>query len=198
MQEGARGIKFSKNEHIKNCIQCIIGKMTKRSFKVSESRASKRLQLIHTDLAQMEDLSFKKHKYFLTFLDDYSRKCFVVFLRSKSQVAAAFAQFIVNIETQTGEKIQRIRSDNGREYISKQLVDQFKHVGIKHELTVPYNPQKNGRAERLNRSLKDIARTSLLEAKLPPIFWAEAIATASYLYNRWPKRSVQMKTPEEL
>ena len=198
MQEGARGIKFRTNEHIKNCVQCINGKMTKQSFKSSESRASKRLQLIHTDLAQMQDLSFKKYKYFLTFLDDFSRKSFVVFLRSKSQVAAAFAQFIVDVETQTGDKIQRIRSDNGREYITKQLLDKLKIAGIKHELTVPYNPQQNGRAERLNRSLKEIARTSLLEAKLPPIFWAETIATASHLYNRWPKRSVQMKTPEEL
>jgi transposase InsO family protein len=52
------------------------------------------------------------------------------------------------VENQTGRKIRVLRSDNGGEYTSKEFEDYCTAVGIKKELTVPYNPQQNGVAER--------------------------------------------------
>ena len=93
-------------------------------------------------------------------------------LKKKCQVGEAFKKFIIDIETQTGEKIMKIRSDNGKEYVNKNLTSALNQKGIKHELTVPYNPAQNGRTERLNRILKEKSRCMLLDAGLPPIFCA--------------------------
>ena len=69
--------------------------------------------------------------------------------------------------------------------------------GIRHELTVPKTPEQNGVAERLNRTLVEMARSMLLDAKLPKKFWAEAVSTAVYLKNRSPSKPLQDMTPYE-
>ena len=57
-------------------------------------------------------------------------------------------------------------------------------AGIALELTTVYTPEQNGVSERLNRSLITMARSMLLQAKLPPRFWGEAVIAACYLRNR--------------
>ena len=74
----------------------------------------------------------------------------------------------------------------------------LKENGIKHELTVPDNPQQNGRAERVNLTILDRIRCMLIESGFSKSFWAEAAATAAYLINRYPKRCLGGKTPEEV
>ena len=77
------------------------------------------------------------------------------------------------------------------------MSDILRVSGIKHETTVPYSPQQNGVAERLNRTLVERARSMLMEAKLSPDLWAEAIATAVYLKNRSPTKALSDVTLEE-
>jgi transposase InsO family protein len=49
--------------------------------------------------------------------------------------------------------VKKFRTDNGGEYVNS-VVEQFLgSMGIKHQHNVPYNPQQNGKAERLNRIL---------------------------------------------
>nr|GEW12090.1 hypothetical protein [Tanacetum cinerariifolium] len=59
-------------------------------------------------------------------------------------------------------------------------------------------PQKNGVAERRNRTLIEAARTMLADAKLPVTFWAEAVNTSCYVQNRVLVNKSQNKTPYEL
>lgn len=61
-----------------------------------------------------------------------------------------------------------------------------------------YTPQQNGVAERLNRTLLEKIRSMLFEAKLPKVFWGEALVTTAYLKNRTPSSSIRSKTPFEL
>jgi transposase InsO family protein len=56
--------------------------------------------------------------------------------------------------------------------------------GITHQLTVPYTPQQNGTAERLNRTLLNSKRSMLKQMNCDKIFWAEAVTTACYIKNR--------------
>ena len=63
-------------------------------------------------------------------------------------------------------------------------------MGIQHELTAPYSPQLNGKAERLDRSLKTFARAMLYQANMPKSFWAEAMTTVAYLINRLPSEAI--------
>lgn len=52
--------------------------------------------------------------------------------------------FKAMVEGETGLKIKMLRSDNGTEYVNKEISDYLKGQGIKHETTVPYSPQQNG------------------------------------------------------
>nr|GEV25535.1 ribonuclease H-like domain-containing protein [Tanacetum cinerariifolium] len=76
------------------------------------------------------------------------------------------------------------RSDNGTEFKNSDL-NQFCGIkGIKREFSVPRTPQKNGIAERKNKTLIKAARTMLADSLLPIPFWAEAINTSCYVQNR--------------
>jgi hypothetical protein len=101
------------------------------------------------------------------------------------------------VENQTGKKIRVLRSDNGGEYTSKEFMDFCAGEGIRRELTVPYNPQQNGVAERKNRAIVGAARAMLHDQGLPLFLWAEACYTAVYLQNRSPHKAVGSMTPEE-
>jgi transposase InsO family protein len=62
-------------------------------------------------------------EYYLTFIDDYSRKTWIYFLKAKSMVFARFQEFRALVENQSGKRIKVLRSDNGGEYSSRQFVD---------------------------------------------------------------------------
>ena len=73
----AAEIRLPKGATLSFCEGCVAGKMTRKSFKpVGEIRSKKRLQLIHSDICgPMPTESIGGHKYFVTFIDDYSRCC---------------------------------------------------------------------------------------------------------------------------
>ncbi|GJP61921.1 hypothetical protein CLOP_g19035, partial [Closterium sp. NIES-67] len=77
-----------------------------------------------------------------------------------------------------------IRSDNGGEFIGADFEGELKRKGIQHQLTVPYNPQQNGVAERFNRTLQEGARTLLGRAGLPDPFWVSALRQVALVKNR--------------
>lgn len=75
------------------------------------------LELIHTDVCGPSPISTTEGKrYFVSFIDDYSRKATVFLLQRKNEVVQAFQSYIKEAERQTGCKIKRIRSDNGLEF----------------------------------------------------------------------------------
>lgn len=164
-----------------------------------ERRASKALQLVHTDLCgPMENASIGGSKYFMLFVDDYSRKQSIYFLKNKNEALETFKGYKAYVEKQTGHHIKALRSDNGHEFVNEEFGQFLRKEGIKHQLTVPYTPQQNGLAERCNRTVVERARCLLLDANLPKCFWAEACSTAVHLINRSPAKSLQGKTPYEL
>jgi hypothetical protein len=101
------------------------------------------------------------------------------------------------VEKSTGQKVKTLRSDNGGEYTSNEFEAYLREEGIKHEVTVPHTPEQNGVAERMNRTIVEVARCMLAESKLPRKFWAEAVSTAVYLRNRSPSSAVKGMTPFE-
>lgn len=99
------------------CIPCIKGKQHRQPFQRSKTRSKRILQMFHSDVCgPMENESIGGSRYFLTLIDDYSRKIFVFFLKEKSQVTETFIEFKTLIENQTGNRIKILRTDNGREY----------------------------------------------------------------------------------
>lgn len=192
------GVDFNANVD-KFCETCVKGKHSRLPFRSSDTKTSALLELVHSDLCgPIEVESLGGSKYFLTFLDDFSRKVFVYMLKKKSEVAAKFVEFKQLVENQTGSRIRILRSDNGKEYCNNELSTILKKSGIQHQLTATYSPQQNGKAERLNRSLVEKATCLLIDSNLEKCFWAEAISTASYLINRTPCKGLTRTTPEEV
>ena len=83
-----------------------------------------------------------------------------------------------------GVQIKHIRSDNGTEFKNTGLDDYLDELGITHELSDPYTPQKNGVMERKNKTLVEMACTMLDEYKTPRHFWPKAIDTVCHIINR--------------
>ena len=91
--------------------------------------------------------------YLATFLDDYSGLSMVTPLAHKSDVPAAVKDTVKYLSRQSGCKLKAVRTDNGGEYVNHELAQFFQDHGIQHQTTIPYNPEQNGKAERLNRTL---------------------------------------------
>ena len=101
------------------------------------------------------------------------------------------------IEKSSGRKLKTIRTDNGGEFTSREFESYLKAEGVRHELNIPKNPEQNGVAEHMNRTLVETARSMLVNSNLPCTFWAEALSTATYLRNRSPTKAVSRMTPYE-
>ncbi|CAI7808130.1 unnamed protein product [Closterium sp. NIES-54] len=87
-------------------------------------------------------------------------------------------------QRESGHKVKVIRTDNGGEFIGANFESVLKKKGIQHQLTVPYNPQQNGVAERFNRTLQEGALTLLGRAGLPDPFWVTALRQVALVKNR--------------
>eukprot|EP01018_Ginkgo_biloba_P034677 Gb_28622 [translate_table: standard] len=113
------------------CEGCIFGKQHRDSFPVSKFKARESLELVHTDLCgPMRTLSMGKARYLMTFIDDYTGKIWVYFLKEKSEAFMKFVEFRVMAERQSGYKLRMLHSDNGGEYISNEFKDFCRKVGI--------------------------------------------------------------------
>ncbi|KAJ4817458.1 polyprotein [Rhynchospora pubera] len=181
------------------CEGCAYGKQSRLPFpKDHAMRASQVLEIVHTDLCgPMETESFGGSKYFLLFIDDFSRMTWVFFLKNKSETLEHFKKFKAMTEKQTGKQLKVLRSDRGGEYQSKEFNQFCEKEGIHHQLTTPYTPQQNGVAERKNRTVVEMARSMLKSKGLPNQLWAEAVATTVYILNLSPTKAVLNQTPFE-
>ena len=146
-------------------------------------------------------------KYFISFIDDYSRYMYIYLLHNKSEALDVFKIFKAEVEKQYNKQIKIVRSDRGGEYYGRytedgQALDPFakflQENGIVAQYTMPGTPEQNGVAERRNRTLMDMVRSMLSSnPKLPKSLWTEALKTSMYILNRVPTKAVS-KTPFEL
>jgi transposase InsO family protein len=125
-----------------------MGKQKRLPFPAVARRAKTITELIHSDVwGPVNIVSSTGDYYFVVFTDNYTRYSAVYLMRAKSEVFDRFKHFAPWIETQSGERIRRLWSDNGGEYISKEFLSYLMGRGIEHETTMPYTPQQNGVAE---------------------------------------------------
>ncbi|CAJ2648559.1 unnamed protein product [Trifolium pratense] len=194
--------KLSNLKHVDVgvCEHCIFGKQKKVSFsRTGKNSKVEKLELVHTDVWGPAPVkSIGGSCYYITFIDDSTRKVWVYFLKNKSDVFSVFKRWKVEVENQTGLKIKSLKSDNGGEYDSQEFKDFCSEHGIRMIKTIPGTPEQNGVAERMNRTLNERARCIRIQSGLPKVFWAEAINTAAYLINRGPSVPLNYQLPEEV
>lgn len=181
----------------KKCEICVQYKQPRKPFK-SVDRNSDILELVHTDCCEFNGVTTRDHKrYFISFIDDCSRYCYVYLLKTKDEALDKFIAFKSEAENQTNKTIKRLRSDRGGEYTSNIFQKICQDSGIIHEVTAPYSPQSNGIAERKNRTLGDMINAMLGSSGLPNFMWGEALYTACHVLNRVPMKA-RDKSPYEL
>jgi transposase InsO family protein len=189
------GLPELKVDHKGVCNGCAQGKNIKNPFS-EERQQSRRSPRTHSFRCVWPNAIISGYVYYVSFIDDYSRKTWLYLLKSKDEVFSKFKEFKALIENLSERKIKILRSDNGGEYTSKEFVNFCKDVGIKRELTTPYNPQQNSVAERKNRTIMEAVKTMIHDQDLPMCLWAEATMTAIYVQNRLSHSALGLKTPK--
>ena len=187
-----------KSVNLPFCEHCVTSKQHRLKFSSSTARSKCILDLIHSDVWESPDISLGGAKYMVTFIDDYSRRCWVYPIKRKSDVFEVFKAFKARVELDSGKKIKCLRTDNGREYTDGEFLAFCKQEGIERQFTVTYTPQQNGVAERMNRTLAERIRAMLRTAGISNSFWAEAAKAACYVINRSPSIAIELKTAMEM
>nr|GEU78729.1 retrovirus-related Pol polyprotein from transposon TNT 1-94 [Tanacetum cinerariifolium] len=120
------------------------GKSKKKSHKPkSEDTNQEKLYLLHMDLCgpiRVDSVNGKK--YILIIVDDYSRFTLVKCLRSKDEGLNFIIKFLKMIQVRLKIPVQRIRTDNGTEFINQTLCEYYDHVGISHETSIDRSSSK--------------------------------------------------------
>ena len=180
------------------CKPCIHGKQHRLPFPSRTGRRGKPLELVHSDLCESNVESIGGGKHVLTFTDDHTNYGMVYILENKSSstVLNAFKEYQAWAERQCGHKIKEMRTDRGTEYMGD-MIAYVKSQGIEHNPTAGYSPQSNGIAERMNRTLFEMACTMLDASGAPLELWADAILSACHIRNRLPSRTLDGKSPYE-
>ena len=122
----------------------------------------------------MKTTSLSGYSYYASFIGDYSIKTWIYFLKKKVEVFEIFKEFKALVENLSEKKIKILRSDNGGEFTSNEFNDLCKEAGINRELTIPYNPQQNGVAERKIISIMEAVKFMIHDQDNPMYLWVEA------------------------
>ncbi|CAJ2628653.1 unnamed protein product [Trifolium pratense] len=174
------------------CRNCLVDKQARKSFADHIAvRARDKLDIVHSDVCGPFTESLGGNRYFVSFVDEFSRMMWVYPMKTKDEVLVVFQRFKAVVEKQAGRKINVLRSDGGGEYTSHNFRSFCKKEGISHEVT----PQHNGVCETRNTTIMKMTRCMLKEKKLPKSFWGEAVTTACYVLNRSATKCLD-KVPE--
>lgn len=193
-----KDIKFSNTEDFFS-ESCQFGKAHRLQFpKRSENHSRNLGEYIHSDIYSPFPKSIAESKYFVTFIDDVSDYRQVYFLKHKSDVVERFKEFDKLIANKFGHSIKILKVDNGREYCNDGIYSYLKSKGISMQNTAPYTPEQNGKIERKNRTIVEIARIIIYARNLSLKLWAEAVNTTVYILNRITSCKNMSITPYEM
>jgi transposase InsO family protein len=180
------------------CDVCELAKHTRATYPSSNERSRDPFEVVHSDVWGPSTVtSLLGERWFVTFIDGFSRCTWLYVLKQKSDVLSAFKDFYALVGNQYNAKIEVLRSDNGTEYVNKDFDYFLSSNGIIHQTTCVDTAAQNGVAERKNRHLLEVARSHMFEMNVPKFLWGEAIKTAAYLINRMPTRILNFRTPIE-
>jgi len=183
----------------KVCDNCLIGKQPRTTFNSSTThRSNEILNVVYSDVCRpLEVPSSGVNKYFISFVDEFSKKIWLHLIKAKSDAFNIFQKIKVLVEKQSGKSIKILRTDGGGEYTSKVFEKFCEYNGIIHKVTAPYSLQHNCLDERRNKCLLDMTRSMLKLKNIPNTLWGEAVRIATYILNGRPTKKLD-QIPEEV
>uniref|UniRef100_A0A2N9G5P5 Integrase catalytic domain-containing protein n=1 Tax=Fagus sylvatica TaxID=28930 RepID=A0A2N9G5P5_FAGSY len=163
------------------------GKMHKLPFPNSVSITSHPLEIVHSDVWGPAPITSNNGtRYYVTFVDDFTRFTWFFPLQHKSQVLSSFMHFKSTMENLLSCKLKILRTDCGGEYTKHDFQSFCSSTGVFHQFTCPHTSQQNGVTERKHRHIVDMGLTLMSQASLPLTFWPYAFSTAVFLINHLP------------
>jgi transposase InsO family protein len=176
--------------HPGNCEPCDLGKATRLPFPEIEEYTDIKLFRVYSDVCgPISPPSVHGHRYFVIFVDEATRYCWVFCIHDKSSdtVFRCFERFKNLAENQANASIKFFRTDQGTEYMgSNNFLPCYLNSGIEHLRSAAYSSSSNGIAERMNRTIQDMIRPMLIGSNLPSAFWSYAVENAVRIRNRLP------------
>lgn len=183
------------------CVDCLMGKATRRPFDAVVERESRILERVHTDLTgPMRVPARGGFWYMMPVVDGKSAFTKDYYLKDKEAETTVYVieEYMVMAENVTGEKLLSVRIDGGGEFDNHLWRDWAKKNGIKLERIPAYSSAANGVAERKHRTTFDKVRTLLHDSGLPPSMWLYAAAYTTYTENLLPSTRANHQIPAEL
>ncbi|KAI3680197.1 hypothetical protein L2E82_50582 [Cichorium intybus] len=120
---------------------------------------------------------------------------FEISLKTKSGFSIVLNAFIKLVQTQFSRKIKVFQSDGGTEFLNSTVRHIFEENGTLHQISCPYTPQQNGRAERMHRHIVETGLAMLFHAHVPASFWVDAFSSATFIINRLPTKVLDNQSP---
>jgi histone deacetylase 1/2 len=185
----------NNSQHANVCNACQQAKSHQLPFPLSTHVSTSPLELIYTDVWGPAIVSVGGFKYYVSFVDDFSKFTWVYLLHAKSDVESTFYKFQKHVELLLDKKIKCVQSDWGGEY--RRLHKYFENTGIAHRVSCPHTHQQNGSIERKHRHIVETGLSLLAQSCMPVTFWDEAFLASTYLINRLPTRVIDNATPLE-
>ena len=175
-----------------HCESCELGKHHRSSYPSRTGPPTHRpFDLVHCDVwGPAPHPSPTGGKYYMVFVDDYTRASWTYILKNRKEVLSRVQHFLLEIITQYDTIVKVLRTDNALEFTQKAIEELCLAHGIVHQTTCPYTSQQNGVAERKHRHLLDMVRTLLLAMRVPQYLWCDAVLNATYLVNRLPSAAL--------
>ena len=137
------GMISYKYDDEKKCVICIQAKMTKKKPFSKSDRNSIMLELVHSNVCELNGVLTKGGKrHLLTFIDDFSRFTYVYLMRNKDESFDMFKRYKAEIENQNDRKIKILQNDRSREFFPNDFSTFCEEHGIIHQSSTPYTPQK--------------------------------------------------------
>lgn len=124
--------------------------------------------------------------YLLLVIDDFSRMCWVFFLKIKVEAFECFQKLHILMERQTVKKLKMLVIDRGGEFSLSEFLKYCEDLGVRREFIAPYTTQQNSVAKKKNRTVVEIEHSLLKNKDLTTYFYGEEISITIYLINRSP------------
>ena len=183
------------------CEPCVMGKMKKLPFKRRQTVTQGPLDIIHSNVGGLVmPASPNVYRYWVTFIDVWSRHIWVLFAKKKSDIEELYekwkaemkAFFKVEIGTILfGETWTRfLMTDSSGEFTSDTFEEKLKSKGVFHQTTTPDTLESNGMMEHMNQTLVTKTITGLLKT-----YWAHAMSMATHLITQSPASGVPGEIP---